>query len=95
MQVSTSSNTLTITGNIKSVNDYKEIKTATDRLISEYKEIIVLIENSLSITSSIIGYFNKIVLKDSIDLNMSIGNAQLMELLEDLNLTSVFKVRKI
>ncbi len=95
MQVSTSSNTLRITGNIKSVNDYQEIKTATDHLVQEHKEITVIIEDSLSITSSIIGYFNKIVLKDSIDLHMRVGNSQLMELLEDLNLTAVFKVKKI
>ena len=95
MQVTISSNTLTIVGNIKSVNDYQEIKTATDALVKDHKTIIVIVEDSLSITSSVIGYFNKIVLKDSVDMSMKVGNTQLMELLNDLNLTSVFKARKI
>jgi len=95
MQVTMSSNTLKIDGNIKSVNDYKEIKTATESLVQVHTNIIVEIVDSLSITSSVIGYFNKIVLKDSIIVSMRVGNTQLMELLEDLNLTSVFKVRKI
>jgi len=95
MQVTISSNTLTIVGNIKSVNDYQEIKTVTDALVKDHKTIIVIVEDSLSITSSVIGYFNKIVLKDAVDMSMKVGNTQLMELLSDLNLTSVFKARKI
>lgn len=95
MQITMSSNTLKIVGNIKSVNDYQEIKTAADNLVQEHKSIIVRIEDSLSITSSVIGYFNKIVLRDSINLSMEVGNKQLMDLLEDLHLTSVFKVKKI
>jgi C4-type Zn-finger protein len=95
MQVEISSNILKINGNIKSVNDYKEIKSVTDNLIQEHKAITIIIKDSLSITSSVIGYLNKIVLKDSIDLNMQVGNANLMELLADLNLTSVFKVTRV
>jgi len=95
MQVTTSSNTLTIVGNIKSVNDYQEIKTAVDNLVQEHKVITILIKDSLSITSSVIGYLNKIVMKDSIDVNIKVGNTQLQELLADLNLISVFKVSKI
>ena len=95
MQITIASNTLKIIGNIKSVSDYQEIKTITDTLVQNHKVITVIIEDSLSITSSIIGYFNKIVLRDSIDLSMKVGNTQLMELLDDLNLSSVFKVRKI
>jgi len=95
MQVERSSNILKIDGNIKSVKDYQEIKSITDTLVQEHKSITVIIEDSLSITSSVIGYFNKIVLKDSIDLNMRIGDAKLMELLADLNLTSVFKATRI
>jgi len=95
MQITMSSNTITIVGNIKSVSDYQEIKIAVGNLIKEHKEIAVIIQDSLSITSSVIGYFNKLVLKDSINVEMRVGNAQLMELIEDLNLTSVFKARKI
>jgi len=95
MQVTMSSNSITIDGNIKSVNDYQEIKTAANNLVDEHKEINIIIQDSLSITSSVIGYLNKLVLKDGIKITMKVGNSQLMELLEDLNLKRVFNARKI
>ncbi len=95
MELSTSSNTLNITGNIKSVNDFQAIKTAANEITAKNSEITIVIENSLSITSSIIGYFNKLVLKDGIKISMRVGNPQLMELLEDLSLTSTFNVRSL
>jgi hypothetical protein len=94
MQISTSSNIITITGNIKSVNDFQEIKASVDLFIAQSKELTLIIQDSLSITSSVIGYFNKLVLKDKINITMKVGNPQLLELLDDLNLVSVFKARK-
>lgn len=95
MQVTISSNSITIVGNIKSVNDYQEIKTAVGSLVNDNKNINLIIKDSLSITSSVIGYLNKLVLKDGIKINMRVGDPQLMELLEDLNLKSVFNASKI
>ena len=94
MEISTSSNTITITGNIKSVNDFQEIKTSVDLFTAQNKTLTLIIQDSLSITSSVIGYFNKLVLKDKINISMKVGNPQLLELLDDLNLISVFKARK-
>lgn len=95
MQLTSSSNTITITGNIKSISDHQDIKNAVNALVGSFKEINIKIEDSLSITSSIIGYFNKLVLKDGVKVNMQVGNPQLLELLEDLSLTSTFNVRQI
>lgn len=95
MQISLNSNTVTITGNIKTINDFQDIKTNIDSLIAKENNITLVIADSLSITSSVIGYLNKIVLKDNIDLSMKISNPQLLELLADLNLVSVFKATKI
>jgi hypothetical protein len=95
MDISVSSNTVTITGNIKTVNDFQNIKTNIDTVVSSHKSIVVNLVDSLSITSSVIGYFNKLVLKDKIDLTLGVGNEQLIELLEDLSLKSLFKARKI
>jgi len=92
MEISSSSNIITITGNIKSVGDFQSIKTTVDSLKSSNQTIFIEIKDSISITSSVIGYFNKLVLKDNIDVNMKVGDSQLMELLDDLNLKSVFKV---
>ena len=95
MQVTISSNSITIVGNIKSVNDYQEIKTSVATLVNNNREINFIVKDSLSITSSVIGYLNKLVLKDGIKISMQVGDAQLMELLEDLNLKTVFNARKI
>ncbi len=92
MDISSSSNTITIVGNIKTVGDFQSIKTAVDSIKNSYKTIILEIQDSISITSSIIGYLNKLVLKDGIDLNMKVGDKQLIALLEELNLAATFKV---
>lgn len=93
MEISNSSNIVTITGNIKSVGDFQTIKSTIDSLKTSNNTIIIDIKDSISITSSVIGYLNKIILKDGIDLSMKIGNPQLMELIEDLNLIGTFKAR--
>ena len=95
MEISTSSNSVTISGNIKTIGDFQTIKSTLDAISSKYQEIILNIVDSLSITSSIIGYLNKLVLKDNIELHINIGNDQLLELFDDLNLSTVFDVKKI
>jgi len=94
MEITASGNNITIVGNIKSVSDYQQIRSTIDSVVATSSSVTINIVDSLSITSSVIGYFNKLVLKDKIDLSMKIGNDQLMSLLDDLNLTSVFKARK-
>jgi len=95
LDISTSSNIVNITGSIKSVSDYQSVKTTMDKLKSNNSNIIVNIKDSISITSSVIGYFNKLVLKDKINLQINMGNDQLMELFSDLHLVDLFKAKKI
>jgi len=94
MNISKASNIVTITGNIKSVHDYQKIKESIDSLIASNKTIIINIQDSISITSSVIGYFTKLVQKEGIDVSLKVGDASLMELFDDLNLVTLFKVRK-
>lgn len=94
MEIETLSNTIKITCNIKSVSDFQNIKESIDGLILQHKHINVNIVDSLSITSSVIGYLNKLVLKDNIDIHMNVGNEQLLHLLDDLNLISTFKAKR-
>jgi len=94
MNISITSNVVTITGNIKSVSDYQLIKEKLDSLTQSHKSIILEIKDSISITSSIIGYFTKLVQKEGIDLSIRVGDKSLMELFEDLNLMGLFKVKK-
>ena len=95
MEISVSSNTVVITGNIKTISDYQQIKENVDNLTKNHQHIIITIQDSISITSSVIGYLNKLVLKENIDVEIKVGNAQLIELFEDLNLVSLFKVKKV
>lgn len=95
MKLEISGNTLIVRGNIKTINDFQNIKERVDSMVNGGKHININILESLSITSSVIGYFNKLVLKDGIDLHMNVHDEQLFELLDDLNLISTFKVRKV
>ena len=94
MDISVSGNIVTLKGNIKSIQDYQEIKATIDEMIKTQKSILLHIVDSISIISSVIGYLNKIVLEDNIDLSITVGDEQLMELFEDLNLVSLFRVKK-
>ncbi|WP_373072041.1 hypothetical protein [Sulfurimonas sp.] len=94
MEISTSGSTVTINGNIKSVGDFQTIKSTMDSVTANNSQITLVIADSISITSSVIGYFNKLILKDGIKIDMRIGNDDLISLLDDLNLTSVFNVGK-
>jgi len=87
--------TVKISGNIKSVSDYQKIKNTLGSLTSQKKEIDINIVDSISMTSSVIGYFNKLVLKDNIKITMGIGSDLLMELVEDLNLKTLFNAHRI
>jgi len=95
MEITTTSNIVTISGNIKSISDYQQIKEKLDSLAVTYQSIIIEIKDSISITSSVIGYFTKLVQKKGIDVSIKVGDASLMELFDDLNLVSLFKVKKI
>ncbi|MDA3908444.1 MAG: hypothetical protein PF437_05105 [Sulfurimonas sp.] len=95
MEITSSSNTINITGNIKSISNFSEIKNILESVVNQHKNITINIIDSLSITSSVIGYFNKLILKDNISIEMRVGNEQLLHLLTDLNLASTFKARKL
>lgn len=95
MELTTTSDTLSISGNIKSINDFQDIKNRLDSMKTTRKNIVIIIKDSISVTSSVIGYFNKLILKDKITLRMKIGNAELIELLDDLHLIETFNVSKL
>jgi len=95
MQITSTHNSLSITGNIKSIHDFQEIKTSLEKILTQEKSVSINLIDSLSITSSVIGYLNKLVLKDKIELKINVGETQLIELFKDLNLTSVFNITKL
>jgi hypothetical protein len=80
-----------ISGNIKSLDDLSKIKSAieADRPKSGDSLKIVL-KDSISMPSAVIGYFLKLVKKEGVNIRMSINDKRLEQLLSELNLKSVF-----
>ncbi len=95
MEVSNQSNIVTITGNIKSFNDLQMIRSTIDSLIGSYKNIIINILDSISMTSSVLGYLNKILFKDGINLTLNIYDEKLISLFSELNLTKILNVKRL
>lgn len=95
MDVQTQANKIIVEGNIKSIEDFQKIKYAVDSLLVNRKDISVEIVDSLSITSSIIGYFNRIVLEDNVRLHLYAKSEQLLLLLEDLGLSQLFNAKRL
>ena len=88
------SNELTITGNIKSIEDSLEIKKALDAIqLRGNKTILIRIQDSFSMTSTVIGHLMKLVNLDKIAISMAVGDRRLYELLEELSLVQHFNVR--
>ena len=94
MDISVTGNRVIITGNIKTVGDYQKIKEVLDGLVSKEKSIFIDITDSISITSSVIGYLTKLVQKDNIDLHIKVKNTNLYELFDEINLIRLFNVSR-
>ena len=87
---------LIIKGNIKTITDYEDIKRAIkDQMGRGIKDIDVKIEDSFSITSSVVGFFLKVINKDKINLKILVKDDRLYKILRDLNLLELFKVSKL
>lgn len=88
---STASSEVTITGNIKTIDDYTSIKDCIQTLLGKgLVELTLQIPDSFSMPSSVIGYLLKLKQKENIRLKTLIGDQRLYTLLDDLNLVSEF-----
>jgi hypothetical protein len=89
-------NEVIITGNIKSVEDSLLVKnTISDILTRGSRSIHLKIMDSLSMTSTMIGFLMKIVHQEKIHLLITVGDSRLYSLLEELNLVQQFNVHLI
>lgn len=85
---------ITIRGNIKTTQDYLDIRGKASDLVARGAESIHLeILESLSMPSAVIGFFVKLANRDKIKLSMTIHDHRLRELLDDLCLRETFGVR--
>jgi len=94
MDIQIVGNSVTITGNIKTIGDYQAIKSTLESLAATSKNITIDIKDSISITSSVIGFLTKLVQKDKVDIQIKVGNANLYELFDEINLVQLFKVTR-
>ena len=94
MKIEVSGSTVAIEGNIKTVEHFMSIKSAVDSMLTSFKEVHFDIKDSISMTSSVIGYITKIVRKDQIHVTMNVTDERLYNLLDDLQLVSLFNIKK-
>lgn len=92
----TGTSEISVTGNIKTMGDYQEIKRVIQEQIDGgSSSLTVKIPDSFSITSSVIGYFLKVINKDNVSLSLQIKDDRLYKILKDLNLIDIFNVKKM
>jgi hypothetical protein len=90
------SNELVIIGNIKSIEDSMAIKEAINALRNAgNKNILLRIQDSFSMTSTVIGYLMKLINIDKISISLVIGDQRLHQLLDELGLVQQFNVRLV
>ena len=95
MEIQRQGSEIVITGNIKNTSDYQSIKDNVNALVqSGAKSIIVKTPESFSMTSSVIGFFIKVIFQDKVSIHVDVKDDRLYSLLEDLNLIETFKVKK-
>lgn len=92
MTISQQGNTVNIEGNIKSIGDFEQIKMALDGMKNVYDSIVLNIIDSISITSSVIGYLMKLV-NEGKNIYINVGSEDLYGLFDDLNLRNTFSVK--
>ena len=95
MEIRHRSDDFLIEGNIKTIGDFQEIKHALDAFIKHNTSVKLTIKDSISVTSSVIGYLTKLVLKDKIAVEVCVGNGELINLFEELGLKELLHVRSI
>ena len=90
----TGNSELTITGNIKSIEDSSLIKDAINAIRKDGSESLRMnIKDSFSITSTVIGNLMKLVNHDKVALSITIGDQRLYDLLVELNIAKAFNAR--
>jgi len=95
MTIKEQGNILNIEGNIKSIEDFEQIKTAVDGVLNVYDSIILNIKDSISLISSVIGYLMKLTKNEDKRIYVNVGSDDLYNLLDELNLVNEFFLKKI
>ncbi len=92
MELKTYGDTIEVNGVIKTITDAQEIIDAIKNV--QGKNLRLIVKESFALPSSIIGYLIK-KNEEGVNVNIEVTSDILAELLDDLNLTKIFNVRKI
>ncbi len=96
MEINVHDRQIEIKGNIKTLENYMTIKETVQALVDRGADSIsFIIGDSLSMTSSVIGYLMKLVNVDGIHITMYVGDDRLIDLMEELSLVQIFGVKKL
>lgn len=95
MEIKKQGSEVIIEGNIKSIGDFQAIKKTLDEIVLHHKSLNIIVKDSISMSSSVIGYLTKLVYKENIAITLQIGNSELVTLLDDLSLSELLHVRSI
>ncbi|RUM56032.1 MAG: hypothetical protein DSY40_02895 [Nautilia sp.] len=93
MEIIKNGNVITITGNIKNMNDANKLNETLKEFRSGNSVTIKIID-SFAIPSAIIGILLK-KLEEDVNIKLEVGNNILYEVLDDLNLIKKLNVTKI
>ncbi|ADU65808.1 hypothetical protein LGV61_05575 [Desulfurispirillum indicum] len=89
------SSTLVITGNIKSIRHSQMIRESVEQCLrGGVKSIHLIIEDSFSMTSTVIGFLMKIINEEGVKVSMTISDHRLWQLLNDFQLIEMFRVQE-
>ena len=94
MQMNIIGNKIIIKGNVKSIKDYEDIKGSIEHIIGNSNNVVIELIDSISLTSSVIGYLSKLVHNDNIRVSLKVCDDGLYNLLSDLGLIKEFNVVK-
>jgi hypothetical protein len=94
MEIKQKNDTVEIRGNVKSDIHFHSIRMNVDEIVQQYGRVRIELVDSISLTSSLIGYLTRIALRDGKPVELHVGNASVIELLDDLNLLDVFTVKQ-
>lgn len=86
----------TIVGNIKTTADYLEIRRLVlEAVAAGARSLNLVIRESLSMPSAVIGFFVKLIKRDKVRVAMAVQDPRLLELLDELGLRELFGARPL
>jgi len=87
-------NEIVVEGDLRSIEDYVNIRDAIDSLIIDgAKDIYVDLVSSKTIMSSVLGFFMKLINHEKVAVHIKVGSPELFKSLQSMHLVDIFDVK--